>query len=549
MAVNWLHALGGKALRGLGRLFGGRALADAEARARLADERLRAALDAIPEGVVFLDAEGRYILWNKRYAEIYHRSADLFAPGARLADTLMVGVRRGDYPMALGREEAWVAERLRQLQTATGERYEQQLADGRWLMLEERRTEDGGVIGLRVDITEMKRQSQALEDALKRAESAGRARSEFLANVSHELRTPLNGVSGMAQMLGHTQLDGQQGEMLQTLAASAYALERVIDDLLAYNTLEAGKVSLEPLWFSMGDLLTETAAAFQPMARARGLELTCQVAPSAQVEAYGDPRPLRQILDHLIDNALKFTRHGRVELSVIAQPTADGLIFGLEVRDTGEGFDDREVERLFGQFERADLSPTRRHGGVGLGLAICRRLADLMGGTISARSRPGAGASFTVMVNLLARTLGEAASAPEGRPLRVLLADDNATNRRVIEMFLAAADADVVSVENGLEAVQAAAAGVFDVVLMDLHMPVMDGLTAIRALRRGEARALPIIVISANATPEDRAASAEAGAERHIAKPVRAEELFTVIGEVLEPQAAQAGCDFVTRSA
>jgi signal transduction histidine kinase/ActR/RegA family two-component response regulator len=537
MAVTWLRALGGKAARNLGRLLGGRALAAAEAEARLARDRLRAALDALPEGIVFLDADGRYVLWNRRYAEIYHRSADLFSTETRLADTLTIGVARGDYPEAAGREEAWLAERLEQLRNPTGERHEQQLADGRWLMLEERRTDDGGVIGLRVDITEMKRQSQALEEALHRAEAAGRARSAFLANISHELLTPLNGISGMAQVLGQTPLSDAQGEMLRTLSASAQALETVIGDLLAYNTLEAGGVVLEPAWFPVADVVERVGAAFRPAAKAKGVALLVEIAPSAQVEAYGDARVLRTLLEHLVSNAVKFTAEGRIQVSAIAQPAPEGLMFGFEVRDTGVGFDDADAERLFGHFERADLSTTREHGGVGLGLAICRRLADLIGGSITVRSRPGAGASFTVLAPMPARVRQAAPTSEEVRALRVLLADDNATNRRVLEMFLSAAAADVVSVENGLEAVQAAGARDFDVVLMDLHMPVMDGLSAIREIRRTEAPAqprTPIIVISANATGEDRAASASAGADRHIAKPVRAEELFGVIAEVLE---------------
>ena len=539
MTAKRLRALGGKVARVLGRLIGGRALARAEAEARLATDRLRAALDALPEGVVFLDADGRYVLWNQRYAEIYHRSADLFSQDARLADTLVIGVARGDYPEARGREEAWLAERLAQLRNPTGERHEQQLSDGRWLMLEERRTSDGGVIGLRVDITEMKRQAQALEDALHRAEAASRARSEFLANVSHELLTPLNGIVGMTQVLGQTPMSDAQGEMLATLYASAGALQTLIGDLLDYNNLEAGKVDLQPGWFSVADMAAEAGAAYAPAAAAKGVSLSVEVADSARSEAYGDARRLRRLLEHLISNAVKFTTQGRVQVSVMAQPAGEGRLYAFEVRDTGCGFDDKEIERLFGQFERADASVTRRHGGVGLGLAICRRLADLLGGTIMARSRPGAGASFTVAVPMPSRPAqtSPAPLAEKPRALRVLLADDNATNRRVLEMFLSAAKADVVSVENGLEAVTAVRADGFDVVLMDLQMPVMDGLAAIRAIRETEAcpaaERLPIIVISANASGEDMAASARAGADRHIAKPVRAEELFSAISEVI----------------
>lgn len=363
------------------RLTGAAALADARAKAELAEARLRDAIDAIPEGVVFLDAEGRYILWNRRYAEIYHRSADLFRPGARLIDTLREGVRRGDYPDAIGREEAWLAAREAKLGDATGDRHEQQVADGRWLMIEERRTSDGGVIGLRVDITEMKRQAEALEQALAHAEAAQRAKGEFLADMSHELRTPLNGVVGLAQALDATDLDNGQRALVSDIRAAARQLDRLVSGLLDY----------------------------------------------------GD----------------------------------------------------------------ADLAPD---------------------------DRPHA-------------------SAPD-RPLKVLAADDNPTNRKVIELMLEAAGVQVVTVENGFEAVEAWRAGGFDAVLMDLRMPVADGLSAIRTIRSEEGAQgrprTPTIVLSANTSPDDRAASAAAGADGHIAKPIRVEALFGALEAALASQAAQA---------
>ena len=377
MPKSGLRDLGGVLARGLGRLFGGQALADAEAQARTAGDRLREAIDLLPEGVVFLDAEGRYILWNKRYAEIYHRSADLFSSEARLSDTLREGVARGDYPDAVGREEEWLAARLDKLLNPTGERHEQRLADGRWLMIEERRTRDGGVIGLRVDITQMKRQAAALEDALHRAEVASRAKSEFVADMSHELRTPLNGVTGLVQVLEKTSLTKTQQALLQDIAASAAQLEKLVGGLLDY-----------------GDAARET-----------------DTSPPAPVS-----------------------------------------------HDT------------------------------------------------------------------------------QGPPLRVLAADDNPTNRKVLELMLGAAGAEVISVENGQQAVEAWRAGAFDVVLMDLRMPVMDGLDAIRAIRKAEAPGLPrapIIVISANTSPDDLRASDAAGADRHIGKPIRAEALFDAISGVL----------------
>lgn len=362
--------------RWLARLFGGRAVARAQAQADLAESRLRDAIDAIPEGVVFLDAEGRYILWNRRYAEIYHRSADLFRPGARLIDTLREGVARGDYPDAIGREDAWLAEREAKLADATGDRHEQQVADGRWLMIEERRTSDGGVIGLRVDITEMKRQAEALEQALAHAEAAHRAKAEFLSDMSHELRTPLNGVVGLASALDATDLGPEQRALVSEIRAAARQLDRLVNGLLDYG-------------------------------------------------------------------------------------------------DADLAADDRPVN-----------------------------------------------------------------AAPD-RPLRVLAADDNPTNRKVLELMLEAAGVQVVTVENGFEAVEAWRVGGFDAVLMDLRMPVTDGIAAIRAIRAEERTAgrgrTPMLVLSANTSPDDRAASAAAGADGHIAKPIRVEALFAALEGALSP--------------
>ncbi len=374
MSGGGIGAMARAMVRAMDRWIGGGALTRGERQAADATARLQAAIDAFPEGVVFLDAEGRYIHWNQRYAEIYHRSADLFAPGRPLAETLRIGVARGDYPEASGREDAWLAERLAKLENPTGERLEQQLSDGRWLMVEDRRTADGGVIGLRVDITEMKLQAEKLAEALQREAAASRAKSEFLADMSHELRTPLNGVMGLAQALEATPLDESQKAILAELSASGARLESLVAGLLQY-------------------------------------------------EAGPDPAPQ-----------------------------------------------------------------------------------------------------------------GTAASVRSGDGFRVLLADDNPTNRRVVELMLDAAEIEVVSVENGAEAVSALRDGAFDLVLMDLRMPVMDGLEAIAAIRAAEppGQRLPIIVVSANAGPEDRDASAAAGADRHIAKPIRAETLFGAITEVME---------------
>lgn len=379
------------------------ALDNAMRAADLAETRLRAAIDALPEGVVFLDHEGRYILWNQRYAEIYHRSADLFAPGRRLAETLRIGVERGDYPDALGREEEWMAERLAKLANP-GQRHEQKLSDGRWILIEERRTADGGVIGLRVDITEMKQTAEQLERAVREAKAANQAKTEFLSNMSHEIRTPLNGVLGLTHVLARTALDDQQAKLVATVIDSASLLEQLLSDILDLSRIEAGRLALRSEPLSLEKLAREAAANFQAKAQEKNLALKVELGEGLG-EVMGDPTRLRQVLGNLLSNAVKFTTEGEVKLSV----RREGPDTVFEVRDTGIGFAPAEGERLFERFVQADGSITRQFGGSGLGLAICRELVEMMNGQISAASEPGRGATFRFRVPL---PQAESASAP-----------------------------------------------------------------------------------------------------------------------------------------
>jgi signal transduction histidine kinase/ActR/RegA family two-component response regulator len=515
------------------------ALRQAEQQALRAETRLREAINALPEGLVFLDSQGRYVLWNERYAEIYHRSADLFREGVRLADTLKIGVARGDYPDAIGHEEQWLADRMALLDNP-GERHEQQLADGRWVMIEERRTSEGGTIGLRVDITEMKEQAAALTMALHRAEAASRAKSEFLANMSHEIRTPLNGVLGLAEVLDRTELDVRQRDLLKTIIDSAATLDGILGDLLDFSRLEAGRLTIAETDFDLGVLIEEAASPHRSAAEAKGLSFELVLDETARRRVVGDPVRLRQILTNLLSNAVKFTSQGRVGLSVAKAARGDRYYF--EVRDSGIGFEPDQAERLFSRFEQADGSITRRFGGTGLGLSISRQLAELMGGQVSAAGKPGRGAVFTLMLPLSVAREAPAAPTPaidrSGRAPKVLVVDDNETNRKVAELILAAIGAEVVCVEDGQAAIDAVESNAFDVVLMDLQMPVMDGLTATRAIRAREAVAgsprLPIIVLSANVMREHIDASNAAGADDHIGKPVRAETLIAAVLQAVD---------------
>ncbi|RAK65592.1 PAS domain-containing hybrid sensor histidine kinase/response regulator [Phenylobacterium kunshanense] len=371
-----------------------------------------------------------------------------------------------------------------------------------------------------------------------RAEAANLAKSEFLANMSHEIRTPLNGVAGVAGALARTPLTGPQREMVSIIESSARTLETLLSDILDLARVEAGKFELRPEPFDLASSVTACAALFDAAAQAKGLDLEVEITPEATGCYVGDAARLRQILSNLLGNALKFTTHGGVRLHVGAAASGRGLEF--RVSDTGMGFDAEAKSRLFARFEQADGSITRRFGGSGLGLAISRALADAMGGALDAEAEPGRGATFTLTLDLPRsatpspqRVEAEFEDDVSVGGLRVLLAEDHPTNRRVVELILGSAGVDLACVENGAEAVEAFAGGGFDMVLMDVQMPVMDGLTAVREIRAREAAAgalrTPIFVLTANAMPEHVSASRAAGADGHISKPINADELLRVV--------------------
>ncbi len=397
------------------------------------------------------------------------------------------------------------------------------------------------VIGVLRNIDKQKRNELELLKAKEEAEAANTAKSEFLANMSHEIRTPLNGVMGIAGALAKTPLESQQAEMVELIETSAQTLEALLTDILDLARIEAGRMEIRPEPFDMVTSVNACAALFEASAQAKDLKLTVEVEPYAQGSFEGDAPRIRQILTNLLGNAVKFTSEGEVKLSVTARrdETTTHLIFA--VSDTGIGFDEEARQRLFGRFQQADGSITRQYGGTGLGLAISRSLAEAMGGSLEAEATPGKGATFILSLELPRRhgaveMWGEhEATEPEEAEvgaMRVLLAEDHPTNRRVVELILGAAGVDLISVENGAEAVDEAARSHFDLILMDMQMPVMDGLTAIHAIRRREAREnrrTPIYTLTANAMPEHAAASAAAGADGHVTKPITADRLLHVV--------------------
>jgi signal transduction histidine kinase len=381
-----------------------------------------------------------------------------------------------------------------------------------------------------------------LRVAMEEAQAANRSKDAFLATMSHELRTPLNGVIGMAQVLCGTPLSPQQLQMVEVINSSAEGLQGIVADLLDIVDITSGRLELAPQPIRLGDVIREAAASAERHAAERGLAFHMVLAADAEGEVKADPVRLRQVVSHLLSNAVKFTENGEIVFTV--ERTGERVC--ITVRDTGVGFDPAATERLFRPFEQADGSLTRRFGGVGMGLAICREVVTRMGGTITAEGRPGEGAVFRVDLPLPDRSHGEAsASATSARALKVLCVEDHPINRKVVELIMAAAGIHLRSVENGALAVEAYQTERFDVVLMDMQMPVMDGLTATRAIRALEAAdgrpRTPLIMVTAHGFPEHVNASQAAGADRHLTKPVNAAELVSAIHEVVaEAQQDQA---------
>ena len=383
-----------------------------------------------------------------------------------------------------------------------------------------------------------------LRIARRRAETASKTKSEFLANMSHEIRTPLNGVVAMADALAAARLPEKEREMVEVIRASGVTLERLLSDILDLARIESGQVTIETAPFHLGEAIRGVAALSRLRADEKGIELKVDIDPAVDHAVVGDVVRVRQILTNLVSNAVKFTEQGYVRL--MAAPGADGKV-RLEVTDTGVGFDATLKSRVFGRFMQADGSITRRFGGTGLGLAISRELASLMGGELDCESAPGHGSRFWLELPLPAAEIAPpertdnaapmARDEAEDRPLRVLLADDHPTNRKVIELMLAETGTELTSVVNGKEAFEAVRDGAFDLVLMDMQMPVMDGLTATSEIRRLESETgrprTPVLMLTANALAEHVEAGRAAGADGHVSKPVTMATLFAAIEQAL----------------
>lgn len=516
--------------------------------------QVREAIDAMPDGMGFYDADDRLVVWNARYAEVNPEVASSLSAGLTFREILNIGMKEGLYAEAEGREAEWIEQRMAMRQGLSGT-MEQHVAGDRWLRVQDRRTAAGGIVTVCSDITDLKRDAQALAEARDAAEAANRAKSEFLANMSHEIRTPLNGVIGLAQALDRTDLSDVQREMLNLIQSSGHTLQTLLGDILDLARVESGRLALQSEPFDLARAIQDAARLYAEPASAKGLQFYVDIEPDCAIWVEGDSVRLKQVLTNLVSNAVKFTAQGFVSLTVSRGRRVDKTpILRFTIEDTGVGFDAVSKARLFDRFEQADSTITRRFGGSGLGLSICRQLAGMMDGDLDCESEPGGGSSFILTLPLREVVMPQTStSSPhhihdakgDGTPLlRVLLADDHPTNRKVVELILAQVPVELTITEDGAQAVEAWRQTTFDVILMDMQMPVMDGLTATREIRLHEAAMgvsyTPIIMLTANALPDHVAAGKAAGADRHLAKPFNAVELIELIGELAEEKTALA---------
>jgi signal transduction histidine kinase/CheY-like chemotaxis protein/HAMP domain-containing protein len=513
-----------------------------------AQTRLLEAIESVTEAFALYDAEDRLVLCNSKYRELYEGIDLDIHPGVTYEEILRTSAAVGLVKQSVGRKDEWVRERLDRHRNPTGP-FEQARADGHWFQVSERRTQDGGVVGVFTDITELKRREAQLGDMVDQlaqardaAMQATHAKSQFLANMSHELRTPLNAIIGITEMLAEDAADSGQKvliEPLERITRAGTHLLRLINEILDLSKVEAGRVELHIETFSLASLINESVHMVSTVAAQNGnrIEVRC---PDGIGDMTADLTRVRQIVFNLLSNACKFTKDGTI---TIAASTADrdGAEIEIVVKDTGIGIAPDQIGRLFQEFSQADSSTTRRFGGTGLGLAISQRFCRIMGGEITVRSEPGHGSTFTVRLPRRFEAESVAAAVPQdadsaaapprardrsGRDV-VLIVDDDADARDLLGRFFTREGFAVETAQDGVSALRRLRELQPSLVTLDVLMPEMDGWAVLREIKADpEVASIPVLMVT---ILDEKNKGFALGASDYLTKPVDRSQLLAMI--------------------
>jgi adenylate cyclase len=517
----------------------------AEAEARRAQAQLSEAIEAISEGFALYDADDRLVVCNSRFKEMYVGTGLEIQPGIQYETIVRKAAETGIVPLPPDKHDAWLAERLDRHRNPRGA-FEQLRSHGIWLKISERRTADGGNVGVLTDITELKdRELQLgelvdrLADARDAAMEATVAKSRFLANMSHELRTPLNAVIGITELLieDTEEMDNRSArEPLERISRAGKHLLQLINEVLDLSKIEAGKLEISYETVDVAALVDDLVGEVEPLAAKNGNRFVVECASDIGT-VRSDPTRLRQIILNLLSNACKFTEHGRVSLS-INRGRSDGEEFiSVRVADTGIGMTEAQLGKLFQEFSQADSSTTRKYGGTGLGLAISDRLCRLMGGTIEVESKLGAGTTFMMRLPADRPSVAVAAAVPtaaaSAKPIspartnRVLVIDDDATVRDLMRRYLSREGFDVVTAAGGREGLEFARELRPSVITLDVFMPDMDGWSVLQALKQdADLRGIPVIMMTIS---DEKQKGITLGASGYLTKPVDRTQLAQLL--------------------
>ncbi len=512
---------------------------------RLSESKLNSIFDSAPEGIVVINTQGVIIQANTAAATMFGFSGDSLL--GQSVGVLMHPDGREQHGRDLNHYlETGIQHMLNRPRIVKGHRTDGSQFPLRLSVTETRVDDELFFTGVMQDFTLILENEAQLIEAKDKAEVANRLKGEFLANMSHEIRTPMNGIVGMTQLVLETDLTTEQREHLTLARESANHLLVIINDILDFSKIESGALELDLVRCQPEQVLRHTVRSLSGLAESKGLSLTHSCTAAVPAEGMLDPVRLRQILTNLVGNAVKFTHSGSVHVAMDAEPLGDpdAVMLSIKVTDTGIGFDPARAEQLFNPFVQADGSISRSFGGTGLGLAITRSLVTLMGGQIDADSTPGQGSVFSFTVRC-ALPSGDSAlmdltqtnvPTDSARPLHVLLAEDHPINQKLASLLLAKMGHTCVLAQDGEAALAELAAQRFDLVLMDVMMPRMDGLTALARLREAEAntgRRTPVLMVTAHAMTGDRERFMAAGADGYVSKPISAALLSQEMARVM----------------